>query len=384
MRRNMTAVMLVCCLFITGCWNRVEMNELNFVIGAGIDVKDDEVQLIAQVARPDVLAADAPQEKAYRTFTGTGKTIFDAIRDVTLRSPRKLFWGHHQVLLVSEKMAEEGLLETLAFFARDHETSRHVHIAIGEGEFKKLFTEHVYERSIPMMFLVPLMEGYKANAKTFAIKLHEFLKINSTPGMCVSLPIVRLRQENGFNMYEMHGTALFNENKMVGKLTPEETRGLLWLRDEVESAIIPMNITETAKEKDPLVQEVSFEVLSAKTKITADGELKFTVKSEVDVSFGEDNFREEVPRSEERKIIKKMTDKAKKIIESDMKQYVERSKEFTTDPAGFGRAMYRQKPNEWRKYEAIWCEKMYPQIEVTYDITVKKSGNMMLRDLDAQ
>ena len=39
-------------LCLTGCWDRVEVNDLAIVTGTAIDKKDDEIELTIQIFRP--------------------------------------------------------------------------------------------------------------------------------------------------------------------------------------------------------------------------------------------------------------------------------------------------------------------------------------------
>ncbi|OEF97808.1 Ger(x)C family spore germination protein [Desulfuribacillus alkaliarsenatis] len=376
-------IILIMSLTCSGCWNRQELDQMDILLGAGLDIVDNEVLVAAQVARAGILAADVPQEPAFRVYSATGRTVFDAIRNVTLTSANKMFWGHHQVLLIGEEFAKDGIMEGISFFARDHEVNRFVDLVLFKGDIEEVMNMHVAKKSLPMLELRSLIENYAANAKVIEMPVSNFMKINSTPGICVVVPILTVNEVAGQSVFKLDGTALIAENKLVGELTANETRGLLWLLNRVKSAILVIDVTETAKKNDFAIREVSLEVLAASTKIVANGNLKFTVESEVEVSFGEDIFREKIYRDQESEIKAMIEEEAAKLIEREIERLLEITQELQTDPAGFGRAMYRQRPNEWREIEAGWCEETYPSIEVSYDINVSITGRMMLREYDS-
>jgi spore germination protein KC len=389
LRKYLKIFIIVCnfigLLTITGCWSRNEISELNFVIGAAIDIEEEQLKVIAQIARVDVIASDTAVEiPGSVALNANGKTVFDAIRKISLETQYPLFWGHQQMLLISDTMAKQGITEAFSFFARDHETSRSMLLAVTEEDVMKVMDKQVGRGNLPMLALHNLIENYGANGKIMPVSIHNYLKTNTSKGICFTIPMITTNKHGERYSFKADGMALFNKNKMVGKLTVEETRGLLFLLDEMKGTVIPINVTDKAKGEDSLaIYEVSAEILSSKTKIIAKGADKFTVKTEAEISISEDNFREDILPNQYDEVIKKIEKEIAAVIEQEMKRVEQITKEMKTDPSGFGQALYRQRPKEWKAIESGWCDEYYPNIEVTYDVSVKFLGQMLLRSLDS-
>ncbi len=387
-RRALWVVFLCSLLILPGCWSRKELSEITFVIGASIGKGPDEkgIKVITQTARVDVLATTSKSDTpAFVNFEKTGKTVFDAIRNITLESPLKLFWGHQQMLLITEELAKDGFTDAINFFARDHETSRHVMMAIIEGDPEAFMYTQTSKQEIPLMSLRTMVKDYISNGKLIPVEVHDYLRADATPGICYVVPLVRLQVKEGVPHYEMSGTALFANDKMSAKLTADQTRGLVWLLDMMNSTVIPVNVTATAKnnaEEFP-ADEISIEVLNAKTKIKALGNMQFEVNTKVQASLGEENLRENFVRDEYKHLTEMIQEQVAKIIEQEMQEVVKITKKVGTDPGGFGRALYRQRPDEWRQLRGDWCGGVYPDINVKYNVTVEIVGGMLLRDMDA-
>ena len=63
----------------------------------------------------------------------------------------------------------------------------------------------------------------------------------------VAIPYVRIKLEKhkeGKNIKFPHidGTAIFHRDKMVGTITESETRGILWLRDEIKGYTVSVEL----------------------------------------------------------------------------------------------------------------------------------------------
>ncbi len=382
------SICLIVLFLIPGCWSRTELSDLSFVSGACIDTLKDEpgIRLIVEVARVDILASTVKTDTtAFFTFEQTGKTVFDAIRNVTLESPHKLFWGHQQMQLITERIAEEGFVDAISFFVRDHETSRNVMMAIAEGDVAEFMQASTSKEGLPMNGLRTMLKDSSSNGKVIPVEIHDYLRAHTSPGICFMLPIIGVKREGTQTHYIVTGTGLFSDDKMVGRLTPDQTRGIAWLLNKVDSAVLPLNVTDTAKEKQDelMVYEVSLEVIKAKSAIKALGSLKFEVETTLSVSLGEDNFQETFSESESPALNRKIEQAIVKLVEQEMQTAIRITKELKTDPAGFGRALYRQRPEERKQVGESWCEEHYPEIEVAYKTKVDIIGNMMIKDIDS-
>ena len=391
MKKYLNMFIIGCCIIgslaITGCWSSREISELNFVLGAAIDIEEEQLKVIAQIARVDILSSETTAEiPGTIAFEAYGKTVFDAVRNLSMGGSQfPLFWGHQQMLLLSDDLAKQGITEVLGFFVRDHETSRSMMLAITENDITSLMNKPIGKGNLPMLALNSMIENYGANGKIMPVTIHDYLMTNTSRGICFTIPMIVTIKHGERDSFTADGMALFSENKMVGKLTVDETRGLLFLSDKLQGTVIPINVTDKAKDEGSakVPYEISSEVLNAKTNIIAKGDKKFTVKTEVEISISEDTFSEDVLPTDYDEIIKKIEEETAAVIEQEMKRVEEITKELKTDPAGFGQAMYRQLPKEWKPLEDGWCENHYPSIEVTYDVTVKFMGQMLQRNLDS-
>ncbi|MFD2879851.1 hypothetical protein ACFTAO_33940 [Paenibacillus rhizoplanae] len=108
----------LCLLLITGCWNRRELNDLALVVAMSIDKSDDQYMVTLQVVDAGEVSSKigTSGRTPVITYSEKGKHVFEAIRKMTTGTPRKLYFSHLQMLVISEDIAKEGISKSLEFF----------------------------------------------------------------------------------------------------------------------------------------------------------------------------------------------------------------------------------------------------------------------------
>jgi spore germination protein KC len=152
-------------LLQTGCWNAREINELAFVLSIGLDKTDDGFKVTAQIAKPATFSKSptgggtTEREKPFWVVSGTGKTIFEAIRSMASISPRRIFWAHIKVIIISERLAKESTLEILDFFSRNPELRLRTLVAVTPGEAVKLYEATPMMEKDPALHLEKIIKN---------------------------------------------------------------------------------------------------------------------------------------------------------------------------------------------------------------------------------
>ena len=130
---------------VSGCWDRVEINDLAIVTAAAIEKKEnDQIELSIQVFVPKSLSSGGGQggagggSKITYTASETGKNIADALSKIQGKFPREIFWGQCKVFIFGEKVAKEGIQEQMDFLLRHPEPRGRAYVYISEGKAKPI------------------------------------------------------------------------------------------------------------------------------------------------------------------------------------------------------------------------------------------------------
>lgn len=385
--RRWIVVLLVAMVAITnsGCWNRRELDTLAVVMAFGIDraKEDGKIKLTVQVLNPGEIRAQAAGGASSHgdvwIFTSTGHTVFDAFRNATMQSERKLFISHNKIIVIGEEMARSGIRPLIDVFDRDPEPRRLSSFLVAKGEAKDIIEAEQELERIPAVTVENLVNAYGATSMAVKVTLHEFLKMlasKTTDPVASRIEIIaeeelekKEEQEdsskggeagegNPKKRVRLTGAAVFRGDKLAGWLNRPETRGLNWILGRVKSGII---VVKSPKDE---TQYVSLEVIKASSKIIPGiegGEVVITVEVEEEGNLGEQMSDAELTKPE---AFRSLERRQAEVIENEIRSVLEKAqKEMGADIFGFGEAVHRKFPKEWRYLEKRWRDE-FPELEV--------------------
>ncbi|MGC5328498.1 Ger(x)C family spore germination protein [Brevibacillus sp. SYSU BS000544] len=361
----------------TGCWNRREIEKLNFVLGAGIDTHPQGLLLSTQVANPKALGAKGGGDQpTFFTFTATGQTVFDAIRKSTHASQFKLFWAHTKVIIFSEEMARKGVLPPLEYFSRDAETRRNFLIAVTPGRAEEILKMNVQTEKVPILSLLEILELYTATSTSPKVNVNDFLRTYHTSQSVMVPTVLKVHNQGTKVNYYLKGSSVFKKDRFVAYFTPIETRGVFWVRGDVKSTILVTNCLQ-ANEKEKL-QKVSFEVFSSSAETKAEkknGKITITVKiKEAGNIAGSTCTKNETDKG----VLKKLEELKAKKIKGEVNAALKAAKKHKTDVFGFGEAIHRAYPKEWKAMEKDWPN-LFTRIPITIEVDSKITAGALIQ-----
>ena len=175
---------LLCLLLVisllSGCLGREEIDDLAMVMSVGIDKDNNgKVLVTTQVARPadargNAGAGGGTGEPIW-TAVGEGNTIFEGIRNLARFASRRVYWGHNMVIVMSEEVARDGIVDIIDFFTRNNELRMRTWIVVAEGKANEIIStktglEVIPGNSIDLLFrFSPIIaEAPKSNVMSLA------------------------------------------------------------------------------------------------------------------------------------------------------------------------------------------------------------------------
>ncbi|WP_299741232.1 Ger(x)C family spore germination protein [uncultured Rossellomorea sp.] len=394
-----TITLLCICLlilFTTGCWNRVELNELAISVGQGIDKEDDKYKVSTQIVIPSEVAlkAGATSGIPVTLFTGTEETVFEAMREITTVSPRKIYHSHLRILVIGEELAKEGIGKVLDFYARDHEYRTDFYIVIAKDTTaENILSMLTTIEKIPSNNMLSSLEtSEKTWAPTTSVTLHELIRSLVTEGKSPILTgieiigdpsigdnVQNIEQINPAAYLKYSGIAVFKRDRMLGWLNEEQSRGYNIIMDNVKNTV--------ANVQCPSEGELNFEVIQSKTKVKGDvenGIPKIDVSIEAEGNIGEVKCAIDLTKPKTIYELEKLAEESFiKLTKGTIKTVQE---DFGVDIFGFGDIIHRSDPELWKKLKKDWNEKHFTDLEVNVKADIKirrlgKIGNSFLPEM---
>lgn len=353
-------------IFLTGCWNSNELNQLAIVTGGGIDKADDNrIRFTVQIHVPSSKKDSNESLGSPSILWADGVNTADALSKLQIKSPRKLFFGQMHVFIINEKFAKEnGVRDQLDFLARVPDIRLRNKLFISEDSVDQILSSKTeLEKSS-----VETLSGISKKLVVPAIDLNYFLQMQEDKGQSAVIPKIRMMESDQKASNSMTpaivGTSILKKDRIVGEIDVETTRGLMWFRNKIENPMITIVLDD---EKG----SVSFKTLHARTELLPrieNGEWKMTVKtlSSVDVVQNATNLQ--IPKPDVTEMLEK---KLNEDLQKRLKQVVQQvQQKFKTDVLGYAEAIYRKYPKQWYAKKDHWDE-IFPEIETEYDLNVK-------------
>jgi len=283
-------IQIFSCL-LTGCWDRQELNEINIIMGVAQDFDESAKQITIVGIDPSQKQAGKEGSKGtsgYSIYSVKGKNLFDAEKNLALLTPRNEFWSHCDLILVSKEQAQkEGVRDMLGFFSRDYSRRSTATLIVTEGRADEMFFSTPSESQNPAQEILDIQRFVGKSGKAINKSIYEFMAETEAVTGVSLVGFYTIKDFGGDpnisgrgKEKQAQGTAVFKDYKLIGQLTPEETLGVNWLREDILPGFA---ITFPSQKNGPV--DVSLVTDSVKTKIepflTATGSI---VKVEIAVT----------------------------------------------------------------------------------------------------
>lgn len=349
-------VLIVTTLFIllisSGCYNYKEINNMAIVSSIGIDKDNKKDKYIVSAQIMNSKESENSEDSQITVYTKEGDTVHEALRNITLKSPRKLYGNHLSKIVLSEEVAKEGIDNILDTFNRVTEVRNEFIITIvKEDKASDVLKVLTTTESIPAEYVkLSLKIADETSGLTYATKLDEFISLYLKKGIDPVVPVLKIDKKekkgttinnitttNPISKIVIEDLAVTNKGKLETYLKNEEVIGYNFLRNQIQKMIIPVKC-------DDENNYASISILKNKTKSSAEKKdnkyiINFNINSEAIIT--EYNCRKDLT---DEKVIKKLEKDTEKKIKRYIKKSLNKQKETKGKFLGLERIIYLDYP----------------------------------------
>ena len=375
MRKKIFLVTLNIILIIltTSCWNYSEMEDHLLVAGFAVDHGEGEVPYMVTA---EVIIPESETSMSTALVQAEGYTILDALRNVTSITGKKLYLGHCRTMVICETIAKHGIADVLDIAARDHEIRYSVNIVVCKNSPAwKIYQRESLSTIKSYEIEQGLEENVKFSGKTFAVNIADTLQVINSHGIELLLPVVEEVYSADKPTFRTAGLAVFDNDKLVGFLTPEESKYVLLIRNDVKGGIL-LTKYQGAHSMEGKEMSCGLEVFDSKTKLKLgkieDKTINFTVSSKIEA--GLTNLDPKLKFNS--KTTNQLRTEFEDTLENSIETVIERvQNEFGVDIFGFGLYIHKHKQKLWKNYESNWND-YFKEIKVKAksEIKIRQSG----------
>ncbi len=375
-----SSILLSSSLLLTGCWDRKEINDVAFVMGTAIDKEGNKFRTSIQIALPGQLGGAGSKGggggqsggKSWLIESKIGESIRETNIEEQKESSRTLYFAHRRIILVGDELARAGIAPILDVLGRIPQNRLGAYLMVTNGPAQKLLSvdtlmeqfssEKLREMAIQFMRTPPSVK-YIVN-------------ILLSDGIDLALPTTSQTKVSmggkAIDTVKVDGLAVFRGDKLAGFLQNDEASGLLWAMNEARNPTLIVSPPEgTGKIAVTIHQN------QAAVKPVFNGN-QITMKIEINAkaSVVENSANYDLNANDN---ILQLEQVLNKQLQANIEKALRTvQKKYRSDPVGFGKAIYNQQPQEWKRLKADW-DKLYPQVkvEVKPKIMIENTGSLL-------
>ena len=368
-------------LLLSGCWDKREINDLAIATAISIDKKDDEYHVSAQVVLPSELSMKGGMGSSPVTlYEASGKSVNEAIRKLTQVSPRIIYLGHLRVVVISEELAKEGIATTVDFLSRGWELRSDFYMIVSKGrDAKEILNVQTSLEQIPSNELYNILHTSEANySSTVAVNFFELktnLERDGKEGVLTGVEILGDPKKGSSKQnvemiipdakIKFKELAVFKKDKLVGWLDEQESRGFNEATNQVKSTIGLVSCPDGG--------EVSIHTKKYNSKIkskTTSNNPEIEIKVNIVANLGEVSCDIDLTKE---KTIEMLQKEYEKVVKNDIQETIKVvQQKYQSDIFGFGAAIYKSNPQQWKKVKDNWDE-IFAELPVSVEVKVQIS-----------
>lgn len=397
---------------LTGCYDYREINTLAIVSATEINKIGDEYQVSVQAINPQAPDKTTVPQAPFIIYTGTGKTIQEAYRSITLSASRFMYSNHLDLLIINEKIAKENISDLIDYYIRNPGIRTEFYVLISKDDNILSITTPIDEISS-----ASIKESIENNYKYYGVSsrttFSEFVNMNLNPNLEIVLPTIELvkdtptedknideeknnnedvnankdksnksnREENDSDStsnkntektevkdkYLLGGYTIFKNNKLVGYLNNKESINYNILTNNIKNTIITY---ECSKNKYLAIEitDSSSSIKTKNNKVSIDIKLKGNInESHCDIDITKNKNIKKISHDIEEKLNKEITDDILNVRNN-----------YNTDIYKFKDIIYKHDYSYYQKIKNNYDE-AYQNLDISVktNILLVEKGNIL-------
>ncbi|MFD3158282.1 Ger(x)C family spore germination protein [Haloimpatiens sp. FM7330] len=374
-------IMLLCfmCIFLTGCWDKIEIDRRVFISNIGIDIgKDIQDEKKIKSLNTGYTLTEKEMNKLKITFgfpdlakikqgEGTAEentmsidaySFQDAICKVARKSSRMMYSGHAQLLILSAEILQypDTVKEIIDYIQRHPSINRNLLVIVCDGKAEDYIKYKPFMEKNIENYITGVMENSEKNNFVLPITLNEFLTHLSESGDTV---VPKIKYDKTQNEISLEGAAVIKNYKMIGQLNPKQVSDLELLKGRLKGGKRTIVYKEHLLDffVDDVSRKIRFDKLDDKLLFNVDILIEGRIKG---YYVDSDIFNESELREIEKEYNKAIKNNCEKFLSMTQKK-------IDSDLVDFGVYLRKYRPNLWDEIKEDWNDK-YKDIAVTVNV----------------
>lgn len=240
---KLALTLILCVVLLSGCWDKVEIEDRLFVLAIGIDkIKEEEkkqptdryaINFVSPIVAALKKGGEGETFSTYKTVT----SIFTfGLNQMYERMDKKLSFQHTRILIFGEDLLkDEGLFkEVLDAVGRSHEFHRNMYVFVVPGRAEEVFKIKPKYTSLLAMYISGIAENNLYQSSIYKMSAYQmYNNLINFDGDTV-IPSLRASEEEA----KVSGIGIIKNYKLAGYLDDKDSETLNWLNNSAKGGLI--------------------------------------------------------------------------------------------------------------------------------------------------
>jgi len=405
-----------------GCWDRMEIESIAFINAVGIDRAGDGNLLVTYyVVNPDALGkkGGGGASSAAIVTSVEARDLALALARYAEQSPRLPQFKQLQSIIIGEDLARQGVGPVLDYFTRRQEMRRSIWVLVAKGKARDILAKgQSPPEKLVSSGIKSILERRPAQTATrYPVVLGDFCSDVGRPGMePIASSVELVPQQEGApggpsgsgpsggpsgsgpsgglsggssggssggggssaagenKIIALRGAGVFRDEKLLDFLSPDETRGVLWVQGKVNGGRI---VVPASGQGDWACLAIERESTNVKPVVEA-GRIRFTIDiREQGYILSVDNEKIAAGSKETIELLER---EKEAVIRQEAMGAVTKARSLQSDFLGLGDRLYRQHPGVWKQVRDSWNTAWLPQVAVDVNVTCQLRNTKATND----
>lgn len=364
---------LLAAVLLSGCrWIPItDLSDRAIVQGVGVDWADGEYVVTMQVFSPEGSGGQTivdPANENAKIITCRGATVAQAVAESARNQAKEFYLGHNRIVILGGGTWERPLEETLSYFGNSPDARLDVTLLTTPGKASDILDVGISQTILPAMSIENTVRNAQRSGLSAEVLLVDAVQALTREYRGAVIPVIQpVEKENSedrdMKAVELTGIALFSRSRQEGVLEGAAARGFLFLRDEIESVVYPVETRD--------YQRAAVELYRSRTRIVPElsgDRLRFRVEVRAEGMLVEKALRE--GGSFSIRSLEGLEREVEGRIQADCREAWQKSGvEARSDVFSLGDRVRNRRPDLWRSLEGGWRQRL-DGIELVYDVHV--------------
>ena len=240
-----------------------------------------------------------------------------------------------------------------------------VPVVVVDGRAEEALSAKLVQEKITGIFLARALNDLAVMSPKYRVRMLDFASRLLDGTSSPIAPMIKVVQQGGKQEIKITGMAVFKGDRMVGRLTNDETMGYIWSMGNVQQCDM-----ETGSSLGKAVFHIT--KLDCKRDITLrqDKGVQVALSADATLNVGElSGFAGMAPDE----LLLYLVQLAEEEIRRKITDSFETARGLNADIYGFGTSVHRKYPKEWEMMKGQW-DAIFPDIEFSVKARVHIPG----------